>query len=155
MQTVKQKACKNCGVSFTPKDSLQNCHSIDCFYEYKRKKEAEKNEQRQAKQGIKDEVKFVILDKLPIKNCRICGEKFTSRFNRVTLCENVECRKTDRKEAARRDYEKHRERCRENAKRLRYTLNCGTCKKEFKAYTKTLVYCSKTCQSVSLKENRL
>lgn len=59
-----------------------------------------------------------------------------------------------KKESARKDYLKHKERCKENAKKLRYTKNCAFCSKEFKAYVKSAVTCSVECYRKRMSENR-
>lgn len=110
-----------------------------------------------------------------IKKCCICNEDFLLKtWNQITC--SKQCAKErwkvvekerlqdpeyrrifyeKKKISALKDYEKHRERCLLDAKKLRYTKNCKECWKEFKAYSKTLLLCSKECQSIWLKRDRI
>lgn len=113
---------------------------------------------------------------MAIKDCLICGEKFLVKANNQVYCSDKICKSKRRiillqeklrdpiykeefykkkKESSIKDYEKHKERCILNAKKLRYTNICKECWKEFKAYQKTLKVCSKECQSIWLKTRRI
>lgn len=59
-----------------------------------------------------------------------------------------------KKISAQKDYAKHTERCKNNAKKLRYTKKCVFCEKEFKTYAKIVVNCSDECYRKGMSENR-
>ena len=60
-----------------------------------------------------------------------------------------------KKASALKDYERHKERCILNAKKLRYVLKCIHCWNDFKSYNKTKVVCSDTCYRERMSENRV
>lgn len=110
------------------------------------------------------------------KNCVICWELFLLKtWNQVT-CNKKECklqRAKDlkyeklknpiykenyilkKKKHSKEDYLKHKDRCIKNSKKLRYTLICKKCWKEFLWYSKKLIYCSDECENINLSINRL
>lgn len=90
-----------------------------------------------------------------IVKCKYCWEDFLKKTYNQLSCKSDWCKKIAKGIIARKDYEKHKERCLLNAKKLRYTLNCKECWKEFKSYSKELLLCSKECQSIWLKRDRI
>jgi len=84
-----------------------------------------------------------------------CWEDFVKKIYNQSYCKKIECRKKARSISARKDYEKHKERCLSNAKKLRYTKNCKECWKEFKTYSNNILLCWKGCQIIWLKRDRM
>lgn len=110
-----------------------------------------------------------------IISCCICWEAFLRKTGNQVCC-SKECwklqeknkekeRKKDpeymksfierRKISARKDYLKHTERCKNNAKKLRYKSTCVFCLKEFDTYSKTVVTCSELCYRTRMSQNRI
>lgn len=90
-----------------------------------------------------------------IIKCKFCWIEFVKKTHNQIMCWSVQCKKEAKKIISLRDYANHRERCLLNAKKLRYTKNCKECWKEFKSYQKTILMCSKECQSIWLKRDRI
>lgn len=109
-----------------------------------------------------------------IVKCLICQNDFLKKTGNQITC-SKECWKVQeknkkkermndpeykakylekRKIEARKDYLKHTERCKQNAKKLRYTKICVYCGFEFKAYTKNMIFCWDECYRKRMSENR-
>jgi len=108
--------------------------------------------------------------------CIICWEEFIKKVHNQLTCSFHICKLArwrnllkeklndpiykenlykKKKEFAKIDYEKHKERYILNSKKLRYNLICIKCWKEFKWYRTKLKTCSKECQLILLKEQRI
>lgn len=90
-----------------------------------------------------------------IIKCKFCNEDLLKKTYNQTYCNKVECRKKAKSIISKNDYEKHRERCKNNAKKLRYTRVCDNCWLDFKSYNKTKIVCSDKCYRERMSKNRI
>jgi hypothetical protein len=90
-----------------------------------------------------------------IIKCNICWNDFVQKTYSQLYCWSLQCKKKVISIRARKDYDKHKERCKENAKKLRYTKECDFCSKEFKTYTKAIITCSNECYRKRMAKNRI
>lgn len=92
---------------------------------------------------------------MEIIKCKYCWNDFIKKTYNQIMCRSKECIMENRRINRRNDYRKHTERYKADAMKLRYTLKCITCWNNFLWYSKKWKHCSKKCQIISLKENRI
>lgn len=90
-----------------------------------------------------------------IIKCKFCWIEFVKKTYNQIICWSIQCKKESKKISYIQDYERHKERCMLNAKKLRYILKCVYCSNEFKSYNKSKVVCSDKWYRERMSVNRL